>query len=119
MKLITYKDEKGWKRCSLITDDMLPSQAYQGLPQSPPDVGELDCEALMRELNNAMVDCKLFTIADLNKNQGALRSIILSTFHRPIINLFKNHHMSGLEEGTQPVLKTGKVKEAVHVHSRH
>ena len=119
MKLVTYEDEKGWKHRSLCTDDMLPSQAYQGIPRSPPDVGELDCEALMRELNNALMDCKLFTVADLNKNSGALRSIVLSTFYRPIINLFRNHHMSGLEDGKQPVLKTGKVKEAVHVHSPH
>jgi hypothetical protein len=116
MKIVTYIDGEGWKRRSLIKDDMLPEQASQGIPRDPPDVMQLDCEAILRELNNLLVDRELFTIADLNLNPGSLRNVVQAVLYNKLMSLYKNHHHSGLNGGNAPAVKN-KPKEIVNEKS--
>lgn len=115
MKLVVYTDEDGWKHRSLIKDDMRPEQASQGIPRNPPDVTQLDCEEILRELNNTLIERGLFTIADLNQNPNSLRNVIGAVLHSKIIELYKNHHHSGLNGGHAPATKVRpRQKEAVN-----
>lgn len=115
MKIVAYIDNDGWKRRALIKDDMRLEQAYQGIPRNPPDVSQLDCEEILRELNNLLVDRGLFTVADLNKNPNSLRNVIEMVLHPKIMNLYKNHHESGLNGGHAPAVKVRpRLKEAVN-----
>jgi hypothetical protein len=59
MKLVKWIDDDGWKHQSLIREDMDDNLAYQGLPQDPPSLSELDCEELFKTLNNLLVDRNL------------------------------------------------------------
>ena len=115
MKLVIYEDAAGWKRRSLIKDSMELVQASQGIPRNPPDLSQLDCEEILKELNNLLIDRELFTMADLNKQPNCLRNAIGIILYPKIINLYKNHHQSGLNGGHAPAMKVRpRQKEAVH-----
>jgi hypothetical protein len=118
MRIVEYTDELGWMRRSLIKDNMRPEQAVQGIPRNPPDLSQLNCEDILRELNNLIVERGLFTIADLNKNPNSLRGAVLGIIYPKIIDLYKNHHQSGLNGGHAPATKVKpRPKEAVNEKS--
>lgn len=118
MKLVTYTDSNGWKRRSLIREDMLPEQAIQGVPRNPPDVNQIDCEEMLRELNNLLIDRGLFTIADLNQNPNSLRNAVEVVLYKKLMGLYKTHHHTGLNGSNAPALKVRtRPKEAVNEKS--
>lgn len=97
MKLVQWTDEDGWKHQSLIRDDMDDSLAYQGMPQDPPDLNELDCEQLFRDLHNLLVDRNLLTMEDLQGNNN-LRNAVEVVFFRSIFELYRKKSIGGINE---------------------
>jgi hypothetical protein len=116
MKVIEWIDGDGWKRKSMVKDSMLPEQAHQGIPRDLPDLRQLDCETVLKELHNLLYDRGLFTIADLNKFPNGLRGAIDAVIYPKVLALYKNHYKSGLNGGNAPTAKT-RPKEALNEQS--
>lgn len=94
MKIIKWTDDDGWKHRSLIRDDMDESLAYQGLPQDPPSLIELDCEQLLKDLHNLLVDRNLIEMKDIQGNNN-LRNAVEIVFFKPIFELYRNKLIGG------------------------
>lgn len=89
MKHVTWQDEQGYKRCSLLRDKDSDQDAAIGIPVGPPDMEELDWELIKKELNNLLVDRELYTFNDIQFNVGALQSSILSVIRPKLLRLYK------------------------------
>ena len=77
MRYMIVVDEAGYKRRVAIRDTDGDEVALEGngIPSGPPDVRDIDWEALKLKINNYLVDNKLFTWDDLERNKTALNGI--------------------------------------------
>ena len=91
MKFVTWVDDNGYKRRSIVRDEDPASMGPAGIPAGPPDLARLDWESLVRELNNTLVDREINTLGDIHKSPGqsAITQALVSVFRRPIISLYK------------------------------
>lgn len=101
MRPVVYVDRHGWKRRSLVRDQDGDEMAVKGIPAGPPDLRELDWDVMMREINNAFVDHKLFTWKDINDSQVGL-SVISGVVKR---------HVRGLYHEQEKQLKSSEVSQ--------
>lgn len=87
MKLLTYTDEDGFTYQSLVRDnDTDPSI---GLIQSPPDLRQLDWEAIVKNIHNALLERELFTIQDVQIRSTEFNQIILAKVVKQIYRLYQ------------------------------
>jgi hypothetical protein len=102
MRIVVVPDKHGFLRRYKIRDDMLDIEAEAGIPVNPPDVSTLDCEEIMRELNNLLVERNLITLNDVAASQQTLNNTILAVLQPRIVNLYK--------QTVQPIIigKNGK-----------
>lgn len=77
MRHMILVDEAGYKRRVAIRDTDGDAVAFEGkgIPAGPPDVRDIDWEAMKLKINNYLVDSKLFTYRDLEKDKNALNGI--------------------------------------------
>ncbi len=77
MRNVIVKDEAGYKRRVAVrdTDGDEVALSGMGIPSGPPDVRDIDWEAMKLEINNYLVESKLFTYADLERDKSALNGI--------------------------------------------
>lgn len=87
MKLVQYKDKDGFLHQSLIRDNMKLTNAHYGIPDDPPDLRQLDWDAIVRELNEQLIAQNLITLADIT--QGTLSNTILRVIQNKIVQLYK------------------------------
>ena len=87
MRPIVTTDRYGWKRRYFVRDTDGDEMALHGVPAGPPDLHDLDWEAMMKEISNAFVDQGLFTWKDINNSNVGL-SVINSVLKRHIRGLF-------------------------------
>jgi hypothetical protein len=105
MKLVTYLDDDGFKRQSFLREDMPDNQAHMGIPLNPPDLSQLDCNELMKELNDLLIERSLFTLKEINGN-NLLRSSVETVFFRAVYNLYKTNHPTGSKKSNAPKKKS-------------
>lgn len=87
MKLLTFTDADGFSHKSLVRDnDTDPSI---GLIQSPPDLRQLDWEAIVKNIHNALLERELFTIQDVQIRSTEFNQIILAKVVKPIFHLYQ------------------------------
>lgn len=96
MKPVIYEDENGWKRRSLIKEDMKDSEAHMGIPDGVPDLMQLDIEECLRELNNLLFDRSIFNLRDVNQKHNQLRNAVEMIFFPRVLQIYKDNH--SLEE---------------------
>lgn len=89
MREITWIDEDGYKRRSLIRDDDPNELAPQGIPVDPPDLSRLDWLEIQRDLHNILVDRGLSTWEDVRSANGGVTSSIVSVMKRRVIALYR------------------------------
>jgi hypothetical protein len=65
-------------------DEMAP----QGILQDPPNLDELDWEAIKTDLHNALLDAGLISWRDVQEKRG-MRGAILSALKRPMVYLYR------------------------------
>lgn len=98
MKLLTFTDDEGYNHKSLVRDnDTDPSI---GLIQSPPDLRQLDWEAIARNIHNALLEREIFTIQDAQIRSTELSQIILAKVVKPIYALYQEQEQE-TENATQ------------------
>jgi hypothetical protein len=87
MKKVTYTDEEGYKHMALIRDTDPDTMAPQGVPCDPPDVRDLDWIAILREMNNLLVDRGFTNLQSLNI--GGLDNSIITPIKRRLVAAYK------------------------------
>jgi len=92
MRLTIYEDENGWLRQSWVKDGMSSLDAHKGVPCNPPDLAEIDCVEMMKELNNLLVQRGLISLDDLQAGgYNLLRSAVQQIVTRRISNMYKEN----------------------------
>lgn len=97
MRLVDWTDQRGWKHRSLVRDGDSDDMAPQGILRDPPNLDNIDWEAVKQDLHNALAASGLFTWADV-QNRGAedgLRGAILSAVRKRLINLYREANRDG------------------------
>lgn len=87
MKILTWKDEHGYKYRSLVRNG--DDNPEIGLPDNIPDLDQIDWEQVKKELHNRLTENELITWKDVQLSQNGVTSAILSVLKRRIINLYK------------------------------
>jgi hypothetical protein len=88
MRQVRWTDKHGYNHRSLVRDDDPDEMASQGILQDPPNLDELDWEAIKRDIHNALVDAGLVSWRDVQERRG-LRGAILSSMKRRLIQLYR------------------------------
>jgi hypothetical protein len=90
MRLVEWKDEKGWKHLSWIRDDDPDEMAPRGIKADPPDIEQLEWGQIKRELHNSLVNRRLVTWKDVQQQKEGIKGAVLGVLRRRIVNLYKN-----------------------------
>jgi hypothetical protein len=88
MRYVISTDEKGYKRRFLVRDQDGDENAASGIPSGPPDLHDLDWDAILKEINNTLADQSLFSWSDINSSTIGL-GIISAVLKRYIAALYK------------------------------
>lgn len=89
MRLVIWTDRAGWRRASHIRDGDPDTAAERGVPVPMPDLGLLDCEEVRRDINNHLVDQRLFSWRDVQRQQTGVTNAVKSAIVRRVIQLYK------------------------------
>lgn len=87
MKAVVYKDKHGYLRRVLIRDDDGLDMAEYGLPAGPPDVEEIDWEAVKLTINNILVQGEVFNYADLQSKR--MLDSVAAVVKKQVANLYR------------------------------
>lgn len=87
MKLLTFTDDEGYNHKSLVRDN--DTDPAIGLIQSPPDLRQLDWEAIVKNIHNALLERELFTIQDVQIRSTEFNQIILARVVKQIYRLYQ------------------------------
>lgn len=90
MKRVEWIDRNGYKLAALVRDDDPESLAEAGIPQIPPDLGQLDWEGLKRDLHNALMEAQILTWEDLQKTNANLQGIACRALKRHLVQLYRS-----------------------------
>ena len=88
MRLVNWTDEKGFVHRAIVPDHATNEMASYGVPAGPPELAQLDWDAIKKEINNALVTHGLFTWDDVQKDPNGV-GIALSIFKRHLIALYR------------------------------
>jgi hypothetical protein len=88
MRVVTWTDKNGYKHRSIVRDDDPDEAAPQGILQDPPNLNELDWEAVKMDLHNALVERGLVSWRNVQELRG-LRGAILSSTKRRLVQLYR------------------------------
>ena len=87
MTAVVYKDKHGYLRRVLIRDDDGLDMAEYGLPAGPPDVEEIDWEAVKLTINNILVQGEVFNYADLQSKR--MLDSVAAVVKKQVANLYR------------------------------
>lgn len=91
MKTVIWTDKKGVRHRSFLQDDMSKHRPQDGYKADPPNVFELDWNAMARNLHNQLVDRKIFTIEDITGNE--LTGAILGAIRKKVKELYRRENV--------------------------
>jgi hypothetical protein len=63
--------------------------ALKGVRLDPPDIEQIDWEAVKRDLHNALIDQGLITQLDISRQQSGITSAILGAVRRRLLLLYR------------------------------
>jgi hypothetical protein len=91
MKLVEYKDDQGRIRRALLKDDDPPELAEQGrgVPQDPPDLEQIDWQAVATDLHNELVVRGLLNFEDVQRQQNGLGAAIRAVLLPRLTRLYR------------------------------
>lgn len=70
--------------------DVDPDEAASsGLPVGPPDLSEVDCQEVLKEVNNALVECGVLTVSDISRQPNAITAAVRSAMVGRIVAVYK------------------------------
>ena len=89
LKRVTWTDERGYDRATLLPTYLPESQAEFGIPSEPPNTDALDWNGIKRDLHNELLEAGLLTWVDVQKNQNKITSICRRVLIKPVLNLYR------------------------------
>lgn len=89
MRKVLWTDEDGYKHLSLVRDDDPDSAAPSGVSCDPPDLRELDWEALVKALQNRLTDNGLTDWKAVQEQQNGITRAIVSILKPQIVALYR------------------------------
>ena len=89
MRTVIWEDRNGYTRASLIRDGDPDEAAEHGIPVDPPNLDRIDWEEVKRDLHNALVQRRLFTHKDVQREQRGITASIISVLKGRVVNLYK------------------------------
>lgn len=89
MRYVIVEDKNGYKHKMMIKDSDPDSMAKKGIPCDPPDLEQMDWDAVKRDIHNLLVERGLSTWKDINVLHGNIRSVIQDVLYRRLIALFR------------------------------
>jgi len=93
MRLVTWEDERGYKRQSYVPDSAPDEMAeHSGIPHDPPDLSEIDWEEVAKEIHNALVAQGLITWQDVLRQQTTLIPILVTPVKKRIQALYRKKY---------------------------
>lgn len=93
MRLVTWEDERGYKRQAYVPDGATDEMAKKsGIPHDPPDLSEIDWEEVAKEIHNALVAQGLITWQDVLRQQTTLIPILVTPVKQRIQALYRKKY---------------------------
>lgn len=89
MRLVEWTDDDGFKRAALVRDNDPDEARESGIPLGPPDLYELDWDAIRCELHNELMNRRLFTWNDVVAAQDGLTNTIKRVLKRRLVTLYR------------------------------
>jgi hypothetical protein len=87
-------DKDGFKHASLVRNEDSDALAPFGLPCDPPDLNQLDWDAIKKEIHNLLVDQNLLTWADVQRQQG-ITGVLRMVFLQRLNTLYRTSPNGG------------------------
>jgi len=100
MRKVVYEDRNGWLRAALVRDSDPDEAAPMGLPVTGVDIGNLDCEAVKKDINNYLVKSGVFDWSDVQREQNSIARAIKHALHKRVVDLFRMDDLYGQEDIT-------------------
>lgn len=95
MKTVKWTDKDGYHHISLLRDGDPDSLAPQGISCDPPNIEDLDWNAIKREIHNLLVDRGITRMNDLNRD--GLNNSIIVPIRRRMIELYRSNEIKEYE----------------------
>ena len=89
MKEVIWTDDTGRKRRSLIKDTDGPEMARYGVPNEPPNIREIDMDAVFNEIEAMQYDRGLFDWRAANNDPGGMQACI-NVFKKEFLRLYRD-----------------------------
>ena len=89
MKEVIWTDDTGRKRRSLIKDTDGPEMARYGIPNEPPNIREIDMDAVFNEIEAMQYDRGLFDWRAANNDPGGMQACI-NVFKKEFLRLYRD-----------------------------
>jgi hypothetical protein len=89
MRLVHWIDKDGYDHQSLVRDKDPDSAAPKGIRQDPPDMNQVDWEAVKLELHNALIANGLITWKDVQLKGNGVTGVILAVLRRRLVELYR------------------------------
>lgn len=90
MKETIITDKRGYRRRVFVREQDGDRAAEFGIPAGPPDLDDLDCEFLKREINKALVENRLFTWDDVQRSPVGLNAVV-TVVKRAVSGLYREN----------------------------
>lgn len=88
MKTIDWVDDRGRKRRSLVKDTDGIEAAQYGIPVEPPDIRNLDWDAVIKEIEDKQFEHRMYDWQQAQQSPAAIQECI-NVFKRHFIRLYK------------------------------
>ena len=91
MRKVKWTSKDGYYHCRMIRDNDPDEVVEMGIPCDPPDINQIDWEAVKRDLNNLLAERELILMADINKPHGSefLRSAAQDVLYKRLLALYQ------------------------------
>jgi hypothetical protein len=89
MKKVTWTSPDGYIRSAMLRDDDPDETANMGIPCDPPDINNLDWEAVKRDLHNVLAKRNLIEMADIRYHPELLKSAAQDVLYKRLIALYQ------------------------------
>lgn len=92
MKRVVWMSTDGYKHCAVIPDNEPVYNYSMGIPCDPPDINQINWEAVKRELHNLLVERELIVMADVNRKPENLKSAANAVLYKRLVALYTNQN---------------------------
>jgi hypothetical protein len=89
LKEVIWIDDTGRKRRSLIKDTDGSEMARYGIPNEPPNIREIDMDAVFNEIEAMQYDRGLFDWRAANNDPGGMQACI-NVFKKEFLRLYRD-----------------------------